>query len=299
MYDDYLFYDDETANSAQLICSVAYVIGDGQGVYEFIDPKSEFSRYNTRIHGLTKADVMNKPTFAEFCEQNGFLKILSESVLVAHNAASADLYHIKKSLSSYGLDMPEVRYVDTMSFALSHDLPGGLTDLCAHYDIALAAHHNALADALACREIFKHLAGEFGEPEPVIWGTEASGARGSQKGTARRRIPGSLGYVHGSDQTIEDALLELERAGIRGSVESVGQIAGTHFVVTGSVPGFPGGKAIENELRRLGAKTSSSVSGKTQYIAIGDNAGPSKIAQAKEKHIPVITVNELLDLMGR
>ena len=41
------------------------------------------------------------------------------------------------------------------------------------------------------------------------------------------------------------------------------------------------------------------MSGKTQYLAIGDNAGQTKLNDAEERRVPVISVGELLEVLNR
>ena len=69
-------------------------------------------------------------------------------------------------------------------------------------------------------------------------------------------------------------------------------------MVTSAVPGYAG-DGIENELRQLGAKPAKSVSGKTQVVAIGHNAGMSKTDPARENGIPVIAIADLLEVLER
>lgn len=91
----YMFYDDETANSAQRICQVSYQLTDlegnpiGEPVSQLIDPECEFDRMNMRIHHITSEKVQGMPTIAEFCESSGFIDLLADYTFVAHATTPA------------------------------------------------------------------------------------------------------------------------------------------------------------------------------------------------------------------
>ncbi len=74
-------------------------------------------------------------------------------------------------------------------------------------------------------------------------------------------------------------------------------IAGNTFVVTGTMEKF-GRDEIEQLIRDLGGKTSSSVSKKTNYVVAGEKAG-SKLDKAKELGVKVLSETEFLKLAGK
>merc|ERR1712131_253154 len=47
----------------------------------------------------------------------------------------------------------------------------------------------------------------------------------------------------------------------------------------------------------MGGKVTSAVSGKTGYLVVGDDAGESKIAKAKEKKVKMINEDELFEII--
>lgn len=69
-------------------------------------------------------------------------------------------------------------------------------------------------------------------------------------------------------------------------------------VVAGAVPGYDR-DGIKTALKNADAKAAGSVSGKTQYLAIGNNAGQAKLDAAEERGMPVISVGELLEVLNR
>lgn len=300
MHKGYMFFDAETANSAQRICQLAYVLSDfdgnqiGDPVVQLIDPECEFDARNVRIHHITGDDVAGMPNIAEFCKSNGFTQLLGEYVFVAHNAKQADRHYLYKSLSAYGVEMPVISLIDTMQVASSCLSIGRLVDVCAHYGIAIEKHHDALSDALACRDIFYRLSGEYDMPEPIEW---IPGTKPSHGSYTARPIDG-LGFTNGTHQPIEEVLDEFESMGLKWGPNDIDDVDGLRIVVTGTVPGYPG-ESIENELKKLGAKPSHNVGNKTQVISIGHNAGMKKIDPARERGLPIMAVADLLEVIDR
>ncbi|WP_346697426.1 exonuclease domain-containing protein [Thermophilibacter mediterraneus] len=294
--EGYLFWDDETANPQQRICQVGYCLTDlegnpvGEPVCQLVDPESEFSPFNVRVHHIAPGDVAGAPNFARLYEELGLGRLLEGNYLVAHNAKGADVHHIRKSLAAYGMEMPSVELVDTQQVAIGRGLPASLKDLCRELGVELRGHHDALADALACRDVFWVMGG--GDAEAY------SPAAPRTAGRRRGREFSGLGYVNGSEETVENALEALQERGLRGDPFEVETLEGLRVVVSGIVPGY-NREGIKAALVAAGAKVSGSVSGRTQYLAIGDNVGRNKLDKAGELGVPVITVGELLDVLNR
>ena len=72
-------------------------------------------------------------------------------------------------------------------------------------------------------------------------------------------------------------------------------LAGLTFVLTGSLQSMTREQA-ESQLKALGARTSSSVSGKTSYVVAAENAG-SKLTRAQELGIPVLDEAGLQEML--
>lgn len=295
----YMFYDDETANSQQLICELAYVLTDFEGnqigdpVETKINPESEFSRWNMMVHHITANDVESAPTMEQFCQQSSFLQDLSNYTFVAHSAKGSDIHHIRKSLGKYGIVMPDIEFVDTRAMAASFLESRSLPIVCSHYGIAFEEQHRALPDAIACKEIFLRMLADGIDATPEVADLDA---RPTRKGRKSVPITGQ-GRLNNSTVTIEDAMAELESEGLRGDPSSFSSLAGLTVVVSGTIPGYTRDSIIE-ELKSCGARaTSGNVSSKAKLLVIGHNASKSRIDQAKERRVPVITAGELLEVI--
>jgi DNA ligase (NAD+) len=97
------------------------------------------------------------------------------------------------------------------------------------------------------------------------------------------------------NRTLIEALLE---AGVNGtgisSPQSDGALSGKTFVLTGTLSGCSRQQAKER-LLAAGAKVSSSVSSKTDYVVAGDNAG-SKLDKARQLSVPILNEDQFNQL---
>ena len=75
-----------------------------------------------------------------------------------------------------------------------------------------------------------------------------------------------------------------------------GALAGKTVVLTGALPGITREEAAAR-LEAAGAKVAGSVSKKTSWVVAGEAAG-SKLDKARELGVPVVTWDQMLDIMG-
>lgn len=161
--------DFETANSSRAsVCSIGYVVeDDGKIVLEdeiLVNPNTDFSNINMRIHGITPEDVVDAPNWSD--AWNKVSKYITEDTsIVSHNLKSMELSCIKKECERYNMPIPGFAQngkntYDTlnMSNLLLPELESHkLVDLCDYFNIEYDNHHNALADARACLDLFNEL----------------------------------------------------------------------------------------------------------------------------------------------
>ena len=74
-----------------------------------------------------------------------------------------------------------------------------------------------------------------------------------------------------------------------------GPLAGKTFVLTGTLASMTR-EAAEAAIEARGAKVSSSVSRKTSYVVVGEEAG-SKLEKAQKLGVPTLTEDEFKDLI--
>lgn len=162
---DFTAIDFETANNSPAsACSVGMVkVRDGRVVdsaYWLIRPPfghDSFTEWNTRIHGLVAADVVDALLWSEqLPELTGFA---GDDVLVAHNAGF-DMGVIDAACRASFVPTPSFAYVCSLQVARktyhldSYRLP--VAAMAAGFEDF--DHHHALADAEACAAIITHAA---------------------------------------------------------------------------------------------------------------------------------------------
>ncbi|MDE6452230.1 MAG: 3'-5' exonuclease [Odoribacter sp.] len=153
--------DFETANWQRTsVCSVGVVVMNRgkqeESFYSLIQPAPNFySRRNTEIHGLSKADTEDAPAFPTVWRE--ILPLVKGIPLVAHNSVF-DEGCLKAVHALYEMDYPDYRFYCTCRLARKYFK--GLENYQLHTVSAfcgfdLSHHHNALADAEAAAVIMQ------------------------------------------------------------------------------------------------------------------------------------------------
>jgi DNA polymerase-3 subunit epsilon len=162
---DFTAIDFETANNhAASACSVGLVkVRDGKVVDKagwLIRPPFGFDdmlEWNTRIHGITAADIVDAPLWAD--QVDALLEFVDGDTLAAHNAGF-DMGVLTAAQQVSGLTVPSLSYVCSLRVARktyhldSYRLP--VAAMAAGFEDF--PHHDALADAEACAAIIVHAA---------------------------------------------------------------------------------------------------------------------------------------------
>lgn len=159
---DFVAIDVETANSERTsICAVGAVKVTGGSIsdrfYTFVKPTPDyyFTKFTEEIHGISRSDTDNAPTFAEIWPQ--LKKFIGTLPLVAHNCRF-DRGCLRATAKAYGIEFPDNPFLCTLeksrsmiprSLCGSHSLP----HIANFLGIPFHNHHNALADAEACAKI--------------------------------------------------------------------------------------------------------------------------------------------------
>lgn len=256
-----LVYDVETANPSNIgsICAVGWVLlRDGveaESGYSLINPHCSFSDICSAIHGITNKDVQDAPSFKDYWNL-----VLSEkmyhSLVIAHNAGF-DMAATEQALFNYGIPDLGIDYIDSLAVLRS------LMDADSYKlaDLANAAgytyhQHNALEDAKALAFVLKYVSTSLGFSE-------------ISELFLRSHIA--------SATTLNN---HYEPKGIWNKVDShplqvaplphlpSGSVSGLRFCITGGIPGYDRYE-IEKMIEECGGKTTSAVSGKTDYLLVG------------------------------
>jgi len=82
-----------------------------------------------------------------------------------------------------------------------------------------------------------------------------------------------------------------------GSMQSEGPLAGLQVVVTGLVPGMTRAEAAE-AVAAAGGVSQTAVSGKTNLLVCGEEAGQRKLEAAAERGIYVVDADRFLRILA-
>ena len=157
---DFTAIDFETANSSGAsACAVGLArVRNGRVVATaawLIKPPAghdQFAPINVGIHGIQPSHVANAPSWSEQLAR--LTAFAGADVLVAHNAGF-DMSVLRRACAATGDECPPYRYLCSVqmsrkTYALaSYRLPL----VAAEAGCSPFAHHDALADAVACAEI--------------------------------------------------------------------------------------------------------------------------------------------------
>lgn len=131
-----------------------------------VDPEGPVGA--THIHGITQADVVGQPRFADVA--GTVVARLSGLAVVAHNA-KFDLAFLRNELKSAGWDVPWIAAYCTLdaSHAYLPDMDRRrLADCCWAVGVRLDDAHSALGDARAAAGLLGAYVGLNGGPDPVL-----------------------------------------------------------------------------------------------------------------------------------
>lgn len=156
---DFLALDFETANDQPIsACELGIAVVRNYKVVEsrswlIRPPKMEFATFNTRLHGISEADVLQERTFKELWHE--LQEYFSDELLIAHNAAF-DMQVLRSLLLYYRIPFQPMSF--TCSIKLSKKVwkneleRFGLSTMTKFFGIELD-HHRAESDAVACAQI--------------------------------------------------------------------------------------------------------------------------------------------------
>jgi DNA polymerase-3 subunit epsilon len=126
--------------------------------HTYVNPEREVEFGATRVHGLTREDLMAKPKFAEVAA--AFLDYVRGAELIIHNADfDVEFLNMELALAGFApLEQHVARIIDTLASAkeLHPGKKNSLDALCERYfvDNSKRSLHGALADAYLLAECY-------------------------------------------------------------------------------------------------------------------------------------------------
>lgn len=257
---DFVAIDFETANSSMCSpCSIGIAIVKNYQVKDsfskLIKPHpdySEFSDFNTQIHGITRDDVQDSPEFNVVMPD--IFNILDNGVACAHNMVF-DSSVLFKTAQLYGMNIPACKTLCSCNISrilypnlLSHKL----NIVCEHMKIQLD-HHKAESDAIASAKIL---------------------IEASKHNETISNACYSYGYIDNSGHWSPSVLSKCHKhedeipASWADKASCAKSASDCDFVFTGTLASMPrevAWKLVET----AGGRASNSVSKKTEYLVMG------------------------------
>jgi DNA polymerase-3 subunit epsilon len=129
----------------------------GRHFHRYVNPERDIDIGATQVHGLTAADLADKPRFAEIVDE--LLEFLEGSELLIHNAAF-DVGFLNSELSRIGKPKLDAVCRVSCTLAMAREIHPGkrnsLDALCERYavDNARRTLHGALLDAQLLADVW-------------------------------------------------------------------------------------------------------------------------------------------------
>lgn len=272
--------DVETANSCRgSICQIGAVrYNNGKIVDEFVtlvNPMSDFSDWNIKVHAITPDMVEDAPTFDEIYDD--LVKFIGNDVVVCHS--SFDVNALNEVAEDLALDEFTFEWIDSTAIARrvwpEHFAKRGygLQNICSTFGHHLM-HHDALEDAKAVGFIINKALKDSGF---------------DVDGIAALQFEKSVG-----EQTIDPPKVE----NLDGNKN--GHLVGETITITGSL-GLT--RAVAGQLAaKAGAHFRSKLTKKTTILVVGKvslSHMTSEINNAMEQGVIIINEKEFFDLIGQ
>lgn len=252
--------DFETAANRQ-ICQIGMtVVSDGKiknVISRLVRPyMNEYDPITSGIHGINALMTEECPDFRTVWEE---LSTLIEGPLVAHNA-SFDRAVLIVNTEFYGIDYDVPKFIDT------HEIfPASIDVILDFLGVDDSMHHNAEFDSRICAELMLAANG-FGsfadgiDPDDLMdYRSVYNETHSKHSGMfAAKRIPKQLREKDLDNCKDKDNIFYDKT-----------------IVITGDFHIFR--QDLAKKIHDMGAKITTSISGRTDYVFVGENPGPSKL----------------------
>jgi DNA polymerase-3 subunit epsilon len=228
-------------------------------------PSNEYSQINTKIHGMSAKTTANAETFME--QWPNIKPYINDKIIVAHNAPF-DMSVLTSTAALYDIEDLNIK-----ECFCTYQLTGlALVEASQGYGVKMNGHHDAINDAKMCGDIFVHICNGDKLYESLIK---------VRKGGKKESDQESVNKAECSDCNI---------------------FCAKTVVVTG-VFGCLNRDDIKDVIASKGGLIRNTISGKTEIVVMGIDAGPVKIQKIHDlqhagKNIRIIEEDELRTILN-
>ena len=200
---------------------------------------------------------------------------------------------IKNVADIYSLRKEQLLTLERMGEKSAQNL---LDAIAASQNVSLARFIYALGIRNVGEHMAKVLAKAFGSLERLSQASEEELMAIEGVGPIVARSVRNFFNAESNRQTIEKLLSSGIRISTEPDYKQKGEIAGKTFVFTGTLANFTREEA-QALVEKYGGKSASSVSKKTDYVVVGENAG-SKAETARQLGVKILNEAEFLELIS-
>lgn len=289
---EFIALDFEKANRfSHSICSVGLIVFDDNQVIEekhilVQPPENKFGAIESSIHGISSDDTKDSPLFIDVWED--LKPYFTDLPIVAHNAFNVEAAYISKTLSYYDLEIPNMDFVCTMQLAKSffNYVPNySLAHICRilNIDFDEFQHHNALYDAKKAGEVLMRMQEVFLLDEKFKPIYESPKSKKESIGTIRKNKKIPTEFID-PDLDIQD---------------KSHLFFGKTVVITGVFAHFPKRSQMAEMIFKVGGDNNTSISKRTDFVVVGEKAGPAKLKQIEAFGTKTLNENEFIKLFEK
>ncbi|MBS2213460.1 3'-5' exoribonuclease [Carboxylicivirga mesophila] len=254
---DFVSIDFEHASRHKgSVCSVGIVsFKDGKILDEYYSlvkpPQNKYEWFTTNKHKLDASHTEKSPEFTEVYSE--IKKRIENNIVVAHGA-----FHTDKHCLEQAMELSNINEDLKLLWVCTQDICNSKLDVACKVCQIELDHHQALSDAKACGFLYELY--------------------------RKNELPYDLiQFEKTHEQSIKENKSQFPKS-LKGDVlkpdfENAKNKDNPFYMKKVVVSGF-GNKEKESlaaELKELGADVDTSVGKKTNYLIIGENAGPSKL----------------------
>lgn len=273
-------FEHATRNKGS-VCSVGIVsFKNGEIIDEYYTlikpPLNKYEWFTTNKHKINALHTENSPEFSEVFPE--IKKRIENNIIVAHGA-----FHTDKHCLEQAMELNNISSDLNLNWECTQEICNSKLDIACKVCGIKLDHHQALSDAKACGLLYNlNLKNEL--PYDLIQ---------SEKKLEKESSKGNNFYFPKS----------LKGDVLKPDFEHAKNKDNPFFMKKVVVSGFGNEdkESIAAELKELGADVDTSVGKKTNFLIVGDNAGPSKLKKMQlniddGKEASIITLTEFNEI---